>query len=81
MERMPFGKYKGKLLDELPDTYLLWLKDQELSSRLKQSIDNVIKNKTRYKIHNNNGHKIVGYYNPLTETGGKISYNEYIGIK
>lgn len=22
---MPFGKYKGKRLDELPDTYIVWL--------------------------------------------------------
>lgn len=24
-DRMPFGKYKGKMLIEIPDEYLLWL--------------------------------------------------------
>lgn len=26
--RMPFGKYKGRLLIELPDAYLAWFKRQ-----------------------------------------------------
>lgn len=26
---MPFGEYKGEMIDELPTTYLFWLKDQE----------------------------------------------------
>ncbi len=25
---MPFGKYKGKLICNLPEDYLLWFKDQ-----------------------------------------------------
>lgn len=24
---MPFGKYKGKKIDEIPDSYLIWLYD------------------------------------------------------
>ncbi|MBY0244300.1 MAG: DUF3820 family protein [Sphingobacteriaceae bacterium] len=26
--KMPFGKYKGYLICNLPETYLLWFKDQ-----------------------------------------------------
>jgi len=27
---MPFGKYKGRLLIDLPEAYLLWFEDKEL---------------------------------------------------
>lgn len=30
---MPFGKYKGKDMDELPATYLDWLRGQEWVSK------------------------------------------------
>jgi len=26
--RMPFGKYEGRLLIDLPEAYILWLKDK-----------------------------------------------------
>ena len=28
-EPMPFGKFKGKLICDLPNSYLIWLLDQE----------------------------------------------------
>lgn len=32
---MPFGKYKGEPLSEIPDSYLGWLNDQNPSEPLK----------------------------------------------
>jgi uncharacterized protein (DUF3820 family) len=26
--KMPFGKYKGRYLDELPESYLLWFREK-----------------------------------------------------
>ncbi len=28
LTRMPFGKYKGQLLVDLPETYVIWLRNQ-----------------------------------------------------
>lgn len=28
-DRMPFGKYKGRLLINVPDSYLLWFLEQD----------------------------------------------------
>lgn len=39
---MPFGKYKGKMLVDIPASYLLWLNDNvtELDKGLKEYIKN-----------------------------------------
>jgi hypothetical protein len=37
---MPFGKYKGRLLSELPDGYLLWLLDlPDLNPWLRRALE------------------------------------------
>jgi hypothetical protein len=37
---MPFGKYKGTLIEDLPDSYLEWLSSlRDLRSRLRSAID------------------------------------------
>lgn len=36
---MPFGKYKGRYLHQLPENYLLWLNGQEIvTGKLKQQL-------------------------------------------
>ena len=36
---MPFGKYKGKLLKEIPENYLIWLNAQEyVNGKLSQQL-------------------------------------------
>ena len=45
---MPFGKHKGKDIEEVPDDYLLWLLDQcetfgELNDYLKENEDAIRK--------------------------------------
>lgn len=36
---MPFGKYKGLFLSDIPKDYLKWLKDQSLAEPLKSLVD------------------------------------------
>lgn len=38
---MPFGKYKGKRMDEVPASYLLWM---EKENRLKGGVLDYVKN-------------------------------------
>jgi uncharacterized protein (DUF3820 family) len=39
---MPFGKYRGRFLDQLPDEYILWLKRKaQLSGELAFMMDNI----------------------------------------
>jgi hypothetical protein len=40
MERMPFGRHKGKAFSELPDSYCTWLLDQDLRAQLRGIIEN-----------------------------------------
>lgn len=36
---MPFGKYKGKLIKDIPDNYLIWLNAQEyVNGKLSQQL-------------------------------------------
>jgi Putative quorum-sensing-regulated virulence factor len=37
--RMPFGKYRGERLEDIPLGYLEWLLTIELSSRLQQAVE------------------------------------------
>ena len=39
--RMPFGKYKGRELRDVPDSYLLWLLDncEDISPTLREAIE------------------------------------------
>ncbi len=39
---MPFGKYKGLFLSEIPQDYLKWLKDQSLAEPLKSLVDEAL---------------------------------------
>ena len=40
VDRMPFGRYKGRLLSELPDSYLWWLLAlPDLSSWLRRALE------------------------------------------
>jgi uncharacterized protein (DUF3820 family) len=40
---MPFGKYKGKLVSEIPHGYLLYMYDRnKFSGELKKCIENII---------------------------------------
>lgn len=39
---MPFGKYKGEILSNIPDNYLEWLKDQNPSEPLKSLITDAL---------------------------------------
>lgn len=39
---MPFGKYRGRFLDQLPDEYILWLKRKsQLRGELAFLMDNI----------------------------------------
>ena len=41
--RMPFGKHKGKPLDEIPKDYLLWIRENiTLGQHLAECIDAVL---------------------------------------
>lgn len=40
--RMPFGKHKGELLSDIPDSYLNWLSEQQLSEPLKSLVDEAL---------------------------------------
>lgn len=40
--RMPFGKHKGELLSDIPDSYLNWLGEQQLSEPLKSLVDEAL---------------------------------------
>lgn len=33
-DKMPFGKYKGKLLQDVPASYLMWLHDEGCSNEM-----------------------------------------------
>ena len=36
---MPFGKYKGKLIKDIPENYLIWLNSQEyVNGKLSQQL-------------------------------------------
>jgi hypothetical protein len=39
MDRMPFGRFKGLLLEELPDAYLRWLTTIRLRSPLQEAVE------------------------------------------
>ena len=39
MDTMPFGKHCGRLLSELPITYIWWLNDKNLFGPLRSALD------------------------------------------
>lgn len=43
---MPFGKYKGRPLYELPDDYLEWLSTRELRGTLKSAVIRELRKRT-----------------------------------
>lgn len=38
---MPFGKYRGQMVDDLPTDYLAWLKDRDLREPIKSAVEYV----------------------------------------
>jgi uncharacterized protein len=45
--RMPFGKYKGRYLVNLPETYLIWFRQQGLpDNELGRMLEEIIEIKT-----------------------------------
>lgn len=36
---MPFGKYKGRKMEEVPASYLLWLRDQHVDGEVADYIE------------------------------------------
>lgn len=36
---MPFGKYKGRKMEDVPASYLLWLRDQGTVGEVRQYIE------------------------------------------
>lgn len=57
---MPFGKYKGKELKDVPNEYVAWLlKDGELSEELKHNLEIMLLVKHRENFIN---HFIKSYY-------------------
>ena len=81
MYRMPFGKYKGRPVQDLPDVYLEWLHGQGLDGKLLSEVSIAIEKRTKYKSHGTGISKYIGYYNPITKDGGRMSYGEYLKIK
>jgi hypothetical protein len=46
MTRMPFGKYKGRLLEDVPTSYLEWLADlPDLSARLHYAVEDELQDR------------------------------------
>jgi len=44
--RMPFGHYRGWDLDQLPDSYVLWLlRDRPIMQQLWKELDEIVKTK------------------------------------
>jgi hypothetical protein len=37
--RMPFGRYRGRSLEEVPEDYLLWLRSIDLSDWLRDAVE------------------------------------------
>ena len=50
---MPFGKYKGKPMEEVPDGYLLWLLEQEWLEEKYPSVNQYIKDVQKYLDNDN----------------------------
>lgn len=40
--KMPFGKYKGKTLAEIPDSYFIWLYDDGVQGDLRVYIEDSV---------------------------------------
>lgn len=48
---MPFGKYRGCLISELPDDYLDWLTTIDLRPRLRQAVEAEIDRRADARSH------------------------------
>jgi len=46
---MPFGKYKGELVADLEDSYLIWLLDQEWVHKSYPELANQLKIEDQYR--------------------------------
>lgn len=50
---IPFGKYKGELLADIPNSYLIWLLDQEFVEVRHHRLYTMAKLEQQYRIANN----------------------------
>ena len=50
---MPFGMHKGKLLADVPNSYLVWLPDQEFVEVRHHKLYTMAKLEQQYRIANN----------------------------
>ena len=46
---MPFGKYKDTKLEDIPITYIAWLRQQKLKQSLEKRIDQILRIKQYHK--------------------------------
>ena len=51
--KMPFGKYIGELLADIPNSYLVWLLDQEFVEVRHHKLYQMAKLEQQYRITNN----------------------------
>jgi hypothetical protein len=53
---MPFGKYAGRPIKDLPDGYLQWLSKRDISCGLRAAVDDEVRNRSG-RNHDGSGHR------------------------